>query len=535
MKFVKTTMMSLLGGLLLSFSASAQLTTTNLPILIIQTPGAIVDTYTQATISIIDNASGTNNITDPPTFTGMIGIKNRGNTALAKLSYSMETWITPNVSLDTALLGLPTENDWVLLSSYTDRSLMRDALSKLMHESMGRYAPRNKHCEVVLNTQYLGVYLFGEKIKRDVNRLDLAKLTVTDNFGENMTGGYIWRLNDGNGAGWTSAYTPPFGTTQQTKFQYEYPDAADITPSQEAYIKSYVDSFENAMNAVNFQDTLIGWRKFGAVNGFADFMIINEVTRNIDAYRNNAFMYKDKSKKMRPGPIWGFDNALGNTATCVSHVDTGWSYNLGGTCPAESKLAPFWWSKLTTDTAYMKDLKCLYSEYRKPGRILDTVKLFAHIDSMANRLTAQNAVTRNFTQWPIWGVPLVNEPTPMAANYADEVANLKTFLRKRLTWLDTKWYLSSGCPAPLSVANTDLSAQVSVFPNPVSEQLHINYSGPAKNGLSIQLMTVQGSTVRKVQSKDAQTTLNLSGLPNGIYLLRITGSKGSVTRKIVKE
>jgi hypothetical protein len=519
----------------IAWSSRAQLTVTNLPIVIITTPGAVVDTYTQATMQLIDNASGTNNITDPPTFSGTIGIRNRGNQAYPKKSYSIETWSGFNVSLDTALLGMPSENDWVLLSYYTDRSLMRDLLSKSLHEKMGRYAARGRLCEVVLNNQYIGVYSFAEKIKRTLNRLDLAKLTVTDNFGENMTGGYIWRVNDGASNSWISAFTPPFGTTQQTFFNFEYPDPSDITPSQEAYIESYVDSFETAMNAANFQDTLVGWRKFGAVNGFADFMIINEVSRNIDAYRNNMFMYKDKSKKMRPGPIWAFDDAFANTATCVSSADTGWCFNLGGTCPGENKLASFWWSKLTTDTAFMKDLKCLYTDYRKPGNLLDTAKIWQQIDSIAGLLNAQGAVTRNFTQWPIWGVPIVNEPTPMSANYTEEIAKLKTFIRKRLTWLDGRWILSTGCPAPLAVNNTELQAEISLYPNPVSATLTVEYRGRSPKGIDILVRNMQGQTLMQQSANTVISSIDMSGLPSGIYLVEIKGEKGRVTRKIVRD
>jgi hypothetical protein len=518
------------------FSAQAQLTTTNLPIMIVQTPIAINDTFVQGTLNVIDNASMVNNVTDPPTYTGMIGIKTRGNTAYPKISYTLETWSAFNVSTNVSLLGMPTENDWVLMSNYTDRSLMRDVLAKNLHDKMGRYAPRMKHCELIVNGNYAGVYTFGEKIKRDSARLDLANLTVTDNFGENMTGGYIWRLNDGNNPDWVSLIAPPFGTAaQQTKFHYEYPDASDITPAQEAYIKSYVDSFETAMNASNFQDTLVGWRKFGAVNGFADFMIINEVSRNNDAYRNNVFMYKDKSKKMRPGPIWNFDIAWNNTMDCASSKDTGWCYNLGGTCPTESKLAPFWWSKLTTDTSFMKELKCLYTDYRKPGNLLDTAKMFFSIDSISSLLTAQNAVSRNFTQFPIWGVPLVNEPTPMAANYSEEVNNLKQFIRKRITWLDSKWILTTGCPAPLAVNDMELNQLVAVYPNPANNAVSVKYEGKYKKGYTVNILTLQGTRVSQVASSDYITTLDISHLPIGMYLLQVVNEKGSVVRKFIKE
>lgn len=515
----------------------AQLTSTNLPIVIVTTPAAINGTQQQGTLSIINNASGINMVTDPPTFTGMIGVNWRGSTAFPKYNYNVETWITPGTSLDTALLGMPSENDWVLMSAYTDRSLIRSAFSYKLYESFLRYSPRMRHCELIVNNQYQGIYLFGEKIKRDNNRLDIATLNVADNFGDELTGGYIFKIDNGNGQGWASAFTPPYASTQTMTFQYEYPDPSDITPAQKAYIKAYVDSFELSMNSANFQDTSIGWRKYGAIGGFIDYMIIQELSRNFDAYRQNTYMYKDKLKKLRPSPLWNMELAWRNTANCNSAADTGWTWNLGAACPNETKLAPFWWAKLNNDTAFMRELKCTYTNYRKPGQPLDTVKIFYLIDSMAATLIAQGAVLRNFNQWPIWGVPLVNEPTPMAATYGQEIANFKSFIRNRLAWLDSRWTLSSGCGFPNAVANNNIEQLISVYPIPTQHEVNIVLSDYKARSLHVALCNLQGQILKHENMNLARHTLSLRDVTPGIYMVRITDpiTNQYFIRKVVKE
>lgn len=220
---------------------NAQLTSTNLPIVIITTPTAITDTVqTQGTIKIIANASNINTPIDTPVFNGMIGVKQTNTNGYPKLSFSVETWSAPLISQDTSLLGLPTENDWVLISSYEDRSLARDLLSLKLHEKMGRYAPRMKYCELIVNNQYQGIYLFGEKIKRDANRVNISKLTAVDTSGVNVTGGYIFSLS-GSSNGWSSLIPPPFGTGQVVKFQYDTPSPSLI----------------NLLNKITFNCTLI--------------------------------------------------------------------------------------------------------------------------------------------------------------------------------------------------------------------------------------------------------------------------------------
>ncbi|MBK7762186.1 MAG: CotH kinase family protein [Bacteroidetes bacterium] len=516
------------------YQSKAQLTSTNLPIVMISYSGTISTTQIQGTMSIIDNLSGINTPSDIPKFSGMIGISLRGNASYPKSSYSIETWSTPNVSLDTSLLNMPSENDWVLLSSYEDRSLVRNVLAFNLHDKMGRYASRQKYCEVLVNNQYMGIYTFGEKIKRDSLRVDIANLTNLDNSGINLTGGYIVKI-DGGGTGWTSAFAPPFATTQQVKFEYYYPDAGDITPTQQAYIKSYVDSFEIAMNAANFQDTTIGWRKFGAVNSFADFMIMQEMSRNNEAYRRNTYLYKDKGTKLRPGPLWSFELAFKNTADCNSSVDTGWCHNLGGICGTETKLAPFWWNKLHADTSFMDEVKCRYTDYRKTGNILDTTKIFITLDSVYTYLNANGALNRNFTKWPIWGVPLVNEPTPMATNYTQELSNLKNYIKTRLNWLDNQWLSSSTKCFPLRVDNYDVSSLIQVFPNPSTDKVNIQFLSSKIGTHRITLQSMDGRVLHQTNTILLNNVLDISQFPKGIYILTISSEKGKTSKKLIKE
>jgi len=530
LRFLPSTILLAFGTLY----SSAQLTSTNLPIVMITTPTVISTTQIQGTISIVDNSSGLNAVTDPPTYTGMIGVNLRGDTSYLKKSYSIETWSAPNVSFNTSLLSLPIENDWVLLSSYEDRSLLRNVLSLNLHDKMGRYASRQRYCEVMINSQYVGIYTFGEKIKRDSLRLDIANLGPTDNSGINLTGGYIVKI-DGNGDGWTSAFTPPFASgTQQIKFEYEYPSANDIIPVQKAYIKSYVDSFEAALNASNFQDTTLGWRRFGAENSFIDFMIIQELSKNNEAYRKNTFLYKDKGTKLRPGPLWNFNLAWKNTVDCNGAVDTGWCYNFGGVCGSNGKLPPFWWNKLNSDISFMEELKCRYSYFRKPGQPLDTVKIFAYIDSVNTYLNASNAISRNFTKWPIWGVQIVNEPTPMATNYNEEITNFKKFIKSRITWLDTKWLSTSANCWPLATTSFDIEQNISIYPNPSTDKFTVQINNINNEIHQIVLHDIQGMKLKSVNTNAVNTDIDISNLPNGIYFVNIKSAKGIWTKKVVK-
>lgn len=526
--------------MLINTQLFAQLTSTNLPIIKITAALTINDTMVQGSMDVIDNVSGINNVTDPATLNSMIGIKLRGNTvsqSYPKKSYTIETWNGFNVTNNISVLGLPAENDWVLLSAYSDRSLMRSMLSFKLHDKMGRYAPRMKYCELILNNTYKGVYLFGEVVKRDTGRLSLSNLRPQDNFGDQLTGGYILSVDDESGAGWTSNYAPPFASTSQTfQFLYEYPKSSEITPAQQDYIKSYVDSFENALNAANFQDTLLGWRAFGANNSFIDFILVNELTKNVDAYRLDMYLYKDKLTKLRPGPLWGFDDALYNTQNCSASVDTGYAFNFGQSCSSAAKLPSFWWPKLMTDTQFVNDLKCRYTEFRQAGGVLDSIKIISLIDSFGTVLNAQNAQTRNFTLYPIFGTPIVNEPMPMALNHTGELINLKEFIKRRLSWLDSKWLINLGsCPSYIGTANYDLSGFINIFPNPVSESFTIQ-SNPKLKNATLDIVDMQGKILYSSVLDETYKTISIRNFANGIYLVKVKDDKGAIgLKKIIKQ
>jgi spore coat protein CotH len=136
-------------------------------------------------MGIIYNGPGNrNNITDPfNNYNGTIGIEMRGNSTqnmFPKKPYLIETRDSLGENLNISLLGMPEDNDWILLASYIDRTLIRDPLAYHLSSLTGRWSSRCRFCEVVINGEYLGIYILTEKIKRDDNRLNIKKLDPDD-------------------------------------------------------------------------------------------------------------------------------------------------------------------------------------------------------------------------------------------------------------------------------------------------------------------------------------------------------------------
>ncbi|HML84397.1 MAG TPA: CotH kinase family protein, partial [Bacteroidales bacterium] len=195
---------------ILSFSQS--FTESNLPIVVISTEGIEIPNEPKipGTMKIIDNGPGMINHPDDPgnVYDGGIGIEIRGSfsASLPQKPYSIETRDALQNELDVSLFGWPEESDYVLLAN---KVFMRNVLAFYLSNEMGHYASRTRFCEVVVNDQYKGIYVFGEKIKRDKGRVNIAKLEPDEISGEPLTGGYIFKCDYWTSSdSWQSPYHP---------------------------------------------------------------------------------------------------------------------------------------------------------------------------------------------------------------------------------------------------------------------------------------------------------------------------------------
>ncbi|HQV99450.1 MAG TPA: CotH kinase family protein, partial [Bacteroidia bacterium] len=435
-------------------------TESSLPIVIINTNGQTIpdDPKIIVDMKIIDNGIGLrNHVSDVPNnYDGKIAIEVRCSSSqmFPKKSFGFETRDNSGlVNVDTSLLGMPSEHDWILSANYTDKSFCRNVVSYQLANEMGHYAVRTKYVDVVLNGQYWGVYVFMESLKRDKNRVDISKLERTEITAPDITGGYIVKIDKTTGSGgdgWTSAYAPINHSNGQDIFiQYDYPSTDSIVPSQKAYIKAYVDSFENALAGNNFRDSIVGYQKFIGNGSWIDYFFSNELSKNVDGYRISSYLYKDKEKTLKAGPVWDYDIAYGNANYCDATDTTGWAYLFS--CTGDSWQVPFWWQKLQQDTNYTNQMKCRWTDYR--NNVLSLSHINGVIDSIANLLNESK--DWNFNQWPILGTYVWPNPSPQPSTYAGEIQNLKNWMSRRLSWLDSN--MPGRCNCSLNIVQQNVS------------------------------------------------------------------------------
>ena len=518
-------------------------TSSNLPIIVINTSGQLIvdEPKITASMGIIDNDPGMRNkVTDPfNNYDGKIGIEVRGSSSQSfpKKQYGLELRNNLGEGINAPLLGMPAEEDWVLFAPYNDKSLMRDALAYKLGRDLGWYAPRTRFCEVVLNGSYQGIYVLVEKIKRDKNRVDVNKISPDEISGDDLTGGYIIKIDKESGSGnggWTSTFLPPNRSSTQTIFfQYDHPKAADIAAQQKNYIRSFMANFEGNLSGTNFNNPVTGYSRYIDVSSFIDFYIANEVGKNVDGYRLSTYLYKQKDSdggKLHMGPIWDFNLGFGNADYCTKGNPEGWVTNFNTICPQDFWLIPFWWNRLNQDGVYRSKMAARWAELRADK--FQTNRITEYIDSVYMVLNAESQ-QRNFQRWPVLG-QYVWPNYFVGSSFLEEVNWLKSWVTNRLNWMD------ANMPQVITGVGEVADFTVSASPNPFNQEITIEYTLINPATFSIELFDSMGKAINttsesRLQSGTYTLSIPAQQLPAGMYYYRATAGSGfPIAGKVVK-
>ena len=401
---------------------------------------------------------------DTIVFRSNIGIEYRGSTSFRlfdQKSYGFELRDALDNDTDSAIMDFPKQSDFILYAPANDKALIRNTLIYDLSNQIGMYATRTKYVQLNINGEYLGLYVLMEKMKRDKERVNITKMSATDNDGSLVTGGYILKVDKSAGdntiVGWEadaiytealsfrSGYDPngnkiaytPYGSKKgaETYYMYEYPKYDAITAGQKKYLQTYINEFENTLLSQNFDNTTTGYSKYIDVNSFIDFLILNEFAYNPDAYRLSTYMNKDRSGKLKMGPIWDFNLGFGNDDRTAFVNGATWMFNFNNYYPTDAWLINFWWKKLLSDPNFTSKLKARWTELRTSKLSLNNIN--TTIDNHLAILTANNIISKHFERWKILGVKLPYNNF-VGKTHQEELDYLRSWISKRLIWMDSE-------------------------------------------------------------------------------------------------
>ena len=412
----------------------------NLPIVVIETDGGVNipdEPKVLGTMKVIWHQDGSRNYLtdiDNPEFLnydGRIGIETRGFSSqmLEKKPYGLTTLQEDDeTNNNVSILGMPEENDWVLNNLAYDQTGMRDVLTYELSERLGQYASRRVYCEVMINGDYKGLYVFMEKLKVDKNRVNIVKMDEECNSGQEVTGGYIVQTNrpQGEPCAWTmpTYISSWWWGTVDAEFTYSYPKYDKITDAQADYIHSV---FNDLADKAGSHDASIisGFPSIIDIPSFVDFMMMAELSSNVDVYMLSTFFHKDRCGKLRAGPVWDYNLAYGHDEFGNRSRYDVWQFD------NNDNTGPKFWKDLFDTDEFRCHLAKRWFELTEEGMPFDYDLIVSRMDEIDTLIS--EAIVRDNQRWN------------QMSQHARFVNEMKEWIQQRINWLNGHIGSDEGC------------------------------------------------------------------------------------------
>ena len=297
--------------------------------------------YRPSLLSFFEPVNGVVRLASTPTLFTRAGLRLHGNSSqyFPKKSFRLDLWDEGNNEVAQPLLGLAADQDWDIISPWLyDNTSIHNAFMYELSRQVGQWAPQTRLAEVFTNfdggkldyDDYAGLGVLTETVKVSPTRLNITKLKATDVSGEALTGGYVFKIDmpDPGDLGWTTDHGIP-----QNSFNLgqviilDTPSAKKAAPEQVAYLKGYLQQFEDAL----FADRATGfatrnYTNYIDVDSWIDYHLLNTLAYNMDGLWNSEYFYKDRGGKIKAGPIWDFDKAFNTSLAAANPGPRVWNY-----------------------------------------------------------------------------------------------------------------------------------------------------------------------------------------------------------------
>ncbi len=354
-------------------------------------------------------------------YIGMGEVKGRGNRSWKqpKKSYSIK------LGEACSLLDLPETKKYAIVANYDDKSLIKNYITYRAGSLLNGidYVPECEFVEVYLNGSYNGIYLLVERIDAENDAFGLDDPISMDNldgdcFIEKDIDGKADMLND-------IVFDCPYWANQSKDcFVLNYPELDSGAEIAEVvnYLNDYMIRLDNAVMGRSDES----YTKYVDVDSWIDFIIMQEITKNIDGnLKTSCFMYKRSGDdKLYMATIWDFDIAYGG----ASWDNADLLHNAYVDCPTGAGVTdfmtlnsscPWFYSLYTNQPEFREALEEAYAEYRE--------SLIPELKRLINEQAAYLAKASEEDS-ELW-----------SGDFAKSIENLTDWLACRVDWLDGMW------------------------------------------------------------------------------------------------
>ena len=326
-------------------------------------------------------------------------IKGHGNSsfkAMTKFSLKLE------LTQKKALLGMPQDKEWILISNFSDKTLLKNyAIFKLAQRLGASYTPRSTFVELYLNRQYQGIYLLSESIKVSKNRVNTPQNDSSFLF-EKTT---HYHLNG-----------ETIRTKKNTLFKIRYPKR----PSDETISKlqTQLDKWEDFIYSKNFNSAQID--EWIDIDDYIRYFWLLEFSKNYDGrFGRSIFFTWQAGDIIRMGPVWDYDESFGCSKDGEPKLSAeGWHAKSSGWNTPLFKNHSIW----NRAAEYWKQNEHQFKAF------VDSIDVYANI--------IKKATHNEFRRWDVLGNTEFWAYKEGYKDYDEALDSLKSWTRRRIEWIN---------------------------------------------------------------------------------------------------
>lgn len=295
----------------------------------------------------------------------------------------------------TSPLNMPNGKRWILLPCKADKTLLRTVIGFDIYKKYlaSCWTPTYAPCELIINDFYKGCYLLVEQVRVADERIAEGVIISVEN--EEDDDDDFFRSKRSN-----------------TLFVFHDPDAGSIG-TRLIRTQKLIDEFEALLFSGSDSDRSKALKMID-LNSFADWIVINEIAKNGNAFLKDSYLNISSDYLLKMGPIWDMSDFFGNS---VSDQPNG--FVAANTVWAAELLKDPDFKKLVYDR-----FEIIYSNKAEILQMMEQKVQDFRISANGNERVHNIFGLANSAQ----GEQFENE-------YLSEINRLKAWLEERLEWL----------------------------------------------------------------------------------------------------
>lgn len=337
-------------------------------------------------------------------------IKCRGNwtfTNFEKKPYKIK------LSEKTELLGMPKNKHWVLIAHPDDRTrFLRNSIGFEVSRMLGmKYTPKERPVELVLNGEYLGLYMLTEHIRVGKNRVDIEEqLNGETDYEKISNGGWLVEIDNYVRDNQIEINVPD-KNVKELRFTYHSPDS--LSDIQADFLKNEI---ENIITSIyNSDKSSLHFSNYVDVDELVRYCINTEVTAHEETYFGSTFLYKSGEGKFLFGPVWDFGNSI---LSCWKKSFT-WE-------PDKNLFGYNIMTEISKFPDFQERIRDIWPSFYR-----DAYKLDLFIDSLVSDIAV--AADQDAKRWPQYVYETYGTST------REKSVGVKRTLKDKIEWLNSQW------------------------------------------------------------------------------------------------